>query len=548
MEIKFIEDFVTDLLNPKQQINSYPFSTPSSPSSRSRSFTVTTYDSKTLSISLLNNNKNVYLPKRCVIYTHSHGANKEEGLQLQAGCHSLGFSLCTYDSRGCGRSSESKITFGHHERMDLLYVLFFVLVTEEIEQFVLWGRSIGCCAVVQLLVRLKEVGKGGVGFLQTAFEGFLKKNRELVMLTPSLKLDILGVVLDCPIKRLQSAILNFIKMKIVNVNFIASYASQYVSSSIQRQLGQGIKHEDNIDLVRIINPNTVLLFSKNDEFVSVNDRKELVDAFMSSCQKKNPKEIFSLNKSHRAKRNLNDVKSALEKLILNSRLSSFSYSFRLHNTFDLNKIKRGLHNSIKRQEEKKSSFVGFNKRGSYVKESVRNFSRKRKTKINNNTRDKIRKEYQLPYSNVSKKQRERIPMKQLIKGKRNPLNFQIVNSDISRSKIATKYNEKTDGFAKTLNSTRFTDRVNNETDRDFEDKYQSNKVTLSGFANYKKNRKELEETKISQFDVNQLLGRFRSVDRTSNKEETSHQKQNRRTLNRETPFNRKIQMFFKGSR
>lgn len=93
---------------------------------------------------------------RLIIYTHSYGSNKSEGCDSLGCAAKFDFDLCIYDSRGSGNSMTSPITFGYKESLDLFYILLFCYIKYDYWEFVLWGRSIGCNAVLQLILELKN--------------------------------------------------------------------------------------------------------------------------------------------------------------------------------------------------------------------------------------------------------------------------------------------------------------------------------------------------------------------------------------------------------
>ena len=88
------------------------------------------------------------------MYVHTYGSCKEEGSYLLDSCYENRLSLCIYDSRGCGESSGGKIGFGFCEWEDLFMLLNFLKKQEKFNKILLWGRSIGCNAVLQLIQKL----------------------------------------------------------------------------------------------------------------------------------------------------------------------------------------------------------------------------------------------------------------------------------------------------------------------------------------------------------------------------------------------------------
>lgn len=91
-----------------------------------------------------------------LIYNHSHGSSRYEGCHLLSKCADEGMSLLLYDSRGCGESDGDYITFGKEEKIDLLFLLLKVQLEYKFTSFLLWGRSIGCNAVISFLYEMES--------------------------------------------------------------------------------------------------------------------------------------------------------------------------------------------------------------------------------------------------------------------------------------------------------------------------------------------------------------------------------------------------------
>ena len=56
---------------------------------------------------------------------------------------------------------------------------------------------------------------------------------------------------------------------------------------IMKKTGIDIREHRNSDLIKNINPNTYILFSENDEFVSKNDELMFSKNYSSNCKIKN---------------------------------------------------------------------------------------------------------------------------------------------------------------------------------------------------------------------------------------------------------------------
>ena len=421
-----------------------------------KSFTLISHDGKSLVLQLFINNTSMLRTKRCVIYTHSHGSNKEEGLQLLKTCADMGYSLCLYDSRSCGASEHTKVTFGYEEQLDLLFVMYYVLLTEEVSKYVLWGRSIGCCAVIQLLVKLTSIAEdnyknrriGDSKYLQANLNKFFERNKTTVMLTKGLRFEIIGTVLDSPIKSLKSSILNFIKKKIVNVNFIANYASEYVSQSIKNQLNFDFDYQENEELLNLVNINSFVFFSKEDEFISLEDERYIMTVLGRNKKHKNPFKFFKLEKGHKTRRNEQEVKLALQSISDNKKFITFPYHFQVSNPINKSILKTVFNKGAKTKDnfvkysytQKKLTFapdrVYGKKRGSKKFRTAYKHSESSVTRLGRSPTEL--RPSPLKTSIINKRTPFVFNMTKIDTSNKNPLNSKIIYSDIKGGKFTAK--------------------------------------------------------------------------------------------------------------
>ena len=288
--------------------------------------------------------------KRCLIYTHSHSSNKMEGEVLLENCIRNNLSLVVYDSRGCGTSDKTGISFGEKEQVDLLFVLFKVLLTEEIDNFILFGRSIGCCAVLRLL---KNIGEGRQGehlwnkdsFLGVNFKQFIESNKDCVMMHERMRFVLEGVILDSPVYSVQSAISEFFKKKFVNLNFVANYISSYTQKHIHKKLGVDIRVKQNHSLVKGISTNVLFVFSKDDYFISNEQKMKLISNFGCQAAKKPVLKVLSVNEEHNEERSKSDLYRVFEYIKMYNANTSSHLSFEIQNNFNIEKFKKNISKS-----------------------------------------------------------------------------------------------------------------------------------------------------------------------------------------------------------
>lgn len=100
-------------------------------------------------------NKAQKMKDTLLVYNHSHGSSKFEGSHLLPLCVEHQMSMVLYDSRACGESDGDMISFGKNEKIDLIYLLLKVQIDFGFKQYLLWGRSIGCNAIINFLYEME---------------------------------------------------------------------------------------------------------------------------------------------------------------------------------------------------------------------------------------------------------------------------------------------------------------------------------------------------------------------------------------------------------
>lgn len=92
--------------------------------------------------------------KACLIYLHSHSANRIEGLSLLD--HVIAdFNLCVFDFAGCGKSEGEFVTLGLKESEDLEILIGFLKKKFFVKDFFIWGRSMGAVTAVNFAEKLR---------------------------------------------------------------------------------------------------------------------------------------------------------------------------------------------------------------------------------------------------------------------------------------------------------------------------------------------------------------------------------------------------------
>jgi pimeloyl-ACP methyl ester carboxylesterase len=87
---------------------------------------------------------------RCVLYLHGNASCQLEGQFLVPNFCPHGILVCCIDFAGCGASGGDYISLGHWEKDDVEHVIARLAVMFGIDQFFLWGRSMGAATAVMV--------------------------------------------------------------------------------------------------------------------------------------------------------------------------------------------------------------------------------------------------------------------------------------------------------------------------------------------------------------------------------------------------------------
>jgi pimeloyl-ACP methyl ester carboxylesterase len=88
----------------------------------------------------------LYLPHdatKCIIYLHGNASCQVEGVFLVPVFGPAGLAVFCFDFAGCGMSEGDTISLGWFERDDVAAAIAILRSQHGIEQFALWGRSMG---------------------------------------------------------------------------------------------------------------------------------------------------------------------------------------------------------------------------------------------------------------------------------------------------------------------------------------------------------------------------------------------------------------------
>ena len=126
----------------------------------------------------------------CIVYLHSHSANRLEGISLIPYIFPQ-FCLCVFDFTGCGQSDGEYVTLGLKEAEDAQAVIEELKEIFGLRNFFLWGRSMGAVSAI-----VHSYGVRGSGLH-----------------------DVKGLVLDSPFSCAKSMVRHYFLQFLVEINF-----------------------------------------------------------------------------------------------------------------------------------------------------------------------------------------------------------------------------------------------------------------------------------------------------------------------------------------
>lgn len=261
--------------------------------------------------------RNQKMDSTVLVYNHSHGSSKYEGSHLLARCAAENMSLLLYDSRGCGESDGDYITFGKEEKIDLLFLLMKVQLDFKYSSFLLWGRSIGCNAVISFLYEmesntseylnavLREKQKAteseymGLGretsaksrnrpqypeqsfnrFFNKVFLKFLERNEYEDRRGHEFDLRVIGMVLDSVYRSLKSLVNDNIE-RALNGSILARLSKKPANAMMYNYLKKKISYDmtksQNKHLLPKIGCSCMFIISDQDEMIPIRRFKKTI--------------------------------------------------------------------------------------------------------------------------------------------------------------------------------------------------------------------------------------------------------------------------------
>ncbi|OHS95722.1 Clan SC, family S9, unassigned serine peptidase [Tritrichomonas foetus] len=86
--------------------------------------------------------------KICAIYLHGNASNQLEGRFITSFFIPVGINVFCFDFSGCGCSSGQVVSLGYYEQDDVLNAITILKNEYGMEEFILWGRSMGAAVSI----------------------------------------------------------------------------------------------------------------------------------------------------------------------------------------------------------------------------------------------------------------------------------------------------------------------------------------------------------------------------------------------------------------
>jgi pimeloyl-ACP methyl ester carboxylesterase len=208
--------------------------------------------------------------KTCLVYLHSHGGSRVEGLTLMRHAASLGMNFCCFDFAGSGQSEGQFTTLGLRESDDCRSIVQCLQMNYKMEKFVLWGRSMGAVAALVYAA------------------GNMPQLEYLVLDSPFS--DVTQMVRD--------AGNNYIQLG----EYVTIFLFNLVREEIKKHIGQDLGSFRPLDYCQQTTVPAVFVVAKQDPLVLPERVHELCKNYRG-----NPKEVLLIEGTHSSGRNQKDI-------------------------------------------------------------------------------------------------------------------------------------------------------------------------------------------------------------------------------------------------
>ena len=182
----------------------------------------------------------------CIIFLHGNASSQIEGMFLPKILYNLGIAVLTLDLGGSGNSYGQYISLGYHERDDVRLAIEYLRKKKDVDNIVLWGRSMGA-SIAAWCAAEKDLHLSGV-----------------ISDSPYISVDaiISDMIGDSPI------------LKILSKLFVP-----LTDRKVKKKIGVSLHQINLIEDVKKARVPLFIIHTKSDSFIKVHQGRELFDAY-----------------------------------------------------------------------------------------------------------------------------------------------------------------------------------------------------------------------------------------------------------------------------
>jgi alpha-beta hydrolase superfamily lysophospholipase len=183
------------------------------------------------------------------VYLHSHSGCQVEARELTLQAVQHGFSVCSFDFSGYGRSEGQYGTLGVKECRDVESIIEHLSSKEKFRNFFLWGRSMGAATAIRYCAAFGE---------------------EVIK----------GLVLDSPFSDAKTMICDILAEEKNMPRFLTSLCLLPIGSTLKEETGCDVLDNAPVELAKLVRVPALVMVG-NDDTVTLPERVHEVFSTLS---------------------------------------------------------------------------------------------------------------------------------------------------------------------------------------------------------------------------------------------------------------------------
>ncbi|OHT16303.1 Clan SC, family S9, unassigned serine peptidase [Tritrichomonas foetus] len=204
----------------------------------------------------------------CIIYLHGNIGSQKEGRQIVPYFAPNGISVFCFDFSGSGNSGGKYVTLGKKEKTDVPDVCTFLHENYEIDNFILWGRSMGAATAILSCQSTRMIR---------------------------------GLIVDSAYSSLED-MLDDVSKKLKMNSVSSMFASWFIKKGVYDRVGLSINDVQPAEVAKTCWKPLLLGHSPEDDFIPFSQAEKIYKAYGG------PKEIVILTGPHNSPRDENWIK------------------------------------------------------------------------------------------------------------------------------------------------------------------------------------------------------------------------------------------------